>query len=372
MKKKKIAFIGIKGLPAKAGVDIIVQRIVTSIDPERFEPTVYVSNREVPKGTIIPGVRLVRVPTVPGKLTNATVIFLMAALHAFFLGNYDLINVHSVETSFVLPLLRLRYRVISTAHGLTSLVPEEYNSWGLGKLFFQACEYPFMYLSNRRTSVSLPDKEFLEGKYGRDVHYIPNGVQLPELKYDEARAFLAGHGLEPGNYLIFTAGRNIPRKGCHFALQALQELGDDVRLLVLGDSAFDPRYHEELLQLADGRVRFGGFVSDKGLLFALIQMSCLFLFPTTYEAMANTLLEVAALKTPLLASDLPENRAVLPEQALFFKSADVADLRAKMNWALTHPREMNELATRSEEFVRANYQWPQIIAQYEKEYEALL
>jgi glycosyltransferase involved in cell wall biosynthesis len=119
-------------------------------------------------------------------------------------------------------------------------------------------------------------------------------------------------------------------------------------------------------------VRFGGFVSDKGLLFALIQMSCLFLFPTTYEAMANTLLEVAALKTPLLASDLPENRAVLPEQALFFKSADVADLREKMIWALAHPREMNELATRAEAFVQANYQWPQIIAQYEQEYEALL
>jgi glycosyltransferase involved in cell wall biosynthesis len=372
MKKKKIAFIGIKALPAKAGVDIIVQKIVTSLDPNRFEPTVYVSNREVPKNAVIPGVRIIRMPTVPGKFTNATFIFMAAALHAFFFGNYDLVNVHSVETSFILPLLRLRYKVISTAHGLVSLVPDEYNSWGAGKQFFKACEAPFMYLSNTRTSVSLPDKGFLEQKYGREVHYIPNGVELPDLKYDEARAFLAQHGLEPGNYLIFTAGRNIRRKGCHFALQALEGLGEDVRLLVLGDASFDPPYNEELLRLADHRVRFGGFVVDKGLLFALIQMSCLFLFPTTYEAMANTLLEAAALKTPLIASDLPENRAVLPEQALFFKAADVVDLRDKLVWALAHPREMSDLAAQAHAYVTANYQWPQIIAQYQNNYETLL
>ena len=371
MKKTRIAYIGIKALPATAGVDIIVQRIVTSLDPQRYEPTVYVSNRDVPPDRVIPGVRLVRVPTIPGKFTNATVIFLMATLHALFFGRYDLINLHSTEAAFVLPLLRLRYKVVTTAHGLGSKIPDDLNPWGKGKLFFQACEYPLMYLSNIRTSVSLPDRDFLVQRYGREVHYIPNGVALPELKYDAARSFLAQHDLKPGNYLIFAAGRNIRRKGCHFVLQALQGMPDDVRLLVLGDAAFDPEYDAELRAMADDRVRFGGFVSDKGLLFALVKMSCLFLFPTTYEAMANTLLEVAALQTPLLASDLPENRAVLPTQALYFQSADVADLRAKMTWALAHPREMNELAERAAAEIEAHYQWPGIVAQYTRLYEAL-
>jgi glycosyltransferase involved in cell wall biosynthesis len=372
MKKKKVAFIGIKRLPAKAGVDAVVQKIATSFDHERFEPTVYVSSREVPKGTVIPGIRLVRVPTVPGKFTSATVTFLMAALHALFFGDYDVVNVHSMETSFVLPLLRLRYKVVATAHGLGSLIPDEHNPWGKGKLFFKACEYPFMHMSNIRTSVSLPDKEFLEQHYGREVKYLPIGIQLPELKYEEAHAFLAQHGLEPGNYMIFTAGRNIRRKGCHYVLQAMREIDNDIPLLILGDSTFDPVYHKELLELSDERARFGGFVGDKGLLFALIQMSRLFLFPTTYEAMAATLLEVGALKTPLIASDLPENRAILPNEALFFRSADVDDLREKMIWAFDHPREMHELAVRAEAVVRAEYQWPEVIDRYEMLYEALL
>ena len=371
MKKKKIAFIGVKAIPARAGVDVVVQEIATSIDPDRFEATIYVNSQEVPKGTAIPGVRIIRVPSVPGKFTRATVTFLMAALHALFFGDYDLVNIHSVETGFVIPLLRLRYRVVATAHGLGSMIPEEHNPWGKGKLFFKACEYPFMYMSNIRTSVSLSDAEFLEENYGREVKYLPIGIHLPELKFKEAHDFLARHNLEPGNYMVFTAGRNISRKGCHYVLQAMQEIDNDLPLLVLGDPTFDPKYHQYLLSLADDRTRFGGFVSDKGLLFALIQMSSLFLFPTTYEAMAATLLEVAALKTPLIASDLPENRAVLPNQALFFRSGDVDDLREKMIWAFDHPHEMYELAIQASEVVHRQYQWPEVIDQYETLYEAL-
>ena len=81
-------------------------------------------------------------------------------------------------------------------------------------------------------------------------------------------------------------------------------------------------------------MRFAGFISSKELLFGLIALSQLYVFPTTYEAMAITLLEVAALRIPLVASDIPENRVVLPEHALFFRSADVADLRARIEWAL--------------------------------------
>lgn len=372
MEKIKVAFIGIKALPGVAGVDIIVEKIATTIDHDRFEVTAYVSNREVPPDRVIPNVKLVRVPTVPGKFTNATIIFLMAALHAFFLGNYNIIHLHSVETGFVIPLLRLRYRIVATAHGLVSAFPDEVNHWGKARLFFKACEYPFMYLSNARTSVSLPDRDFLSERYNRDVQYIPNGITLPQLKCDEARAFLSRHGLVPGNYLIFVAGRNIPVKGCHFVLEALKNLDINTPLLVLGNPDFDPEYNEQLRQMADERVRFGGFISDKALLFALIKLSCLFVFPSVREAMANALLEGAALKTPLLASDLPSNLAVLPTQALYFKSADVSDLQAKMAWALAHPREMHDLAARAEEEIRTHFQWPMIIDHYEGLYYEVL
>ncbi len=369
---RKIAYIGIKALPANAGVDTVVEKIVGRLDRARYEPVVYVNRALVPAGVVIPGVRLVRIPTLPGKYFNAPLLFLLSALHALFLGNYDLVNVHSVETCFVLPILRLRYKVIATAHGLLSKEPPELSKWGRLKPLLRMTEWPFTYLSNARTSVSKPDADYLEATYNRPVHYLPNGVD--ELKPDlaRARALLAQHGLEPGRYLLFSAGRVVPRKGCHFVLEALRGMGDDVRLLVVGDTRHVPDYTAQLMALADERTRFAGFIADKSLLFGLVALSRLYVFPTTYEAMAMTLLEVAALRTPLVASDIPENRVVLPDQALFFKSGDVADLRARIAWALGHEAEMKSLADAAHQRVAQQYHWPTLVSAYEQLYDRLL
>lgn len=369
---RKIAYIGIKALPANAGVDTVVEKIVTRVDRTRYQPVVYVNRALVPVDTRIPGVRLVRVPTLPGKFFNAPLLFLLSALHALFFGDYDLVNVHSVETSFVLPLLRLRYRVITTAHGLLSKEPPELSKWGKLKPLLRLTELPYVHLSNARTSVSKPDQMYLEATYNRPVHYLPNGIDELRPNLDAARALLAEHGLEQGRYIIFTAGRIVPRKGCHFVLEALRQMATDDKLLIVGDMGHVPEYTQQLLALADDRVRFAGFISSKDLLFGLIALSKLFVFPTTYEAMAITLLEVAALRTPLIASDIPENREVLPEQALFFRSGDVTDLREKMEWALAHPTEMKALAGRAHQWVAESYRWPGIIATYEQLYDELL
>lgn len=368
----KIAYIGIKALPANAGVDTVVEKLVGRLDRTRYAPVVYVNRALVPQGKTFPGIRLVRIPTLPGKYFNAPLLFLLSALHALFLGNYDLVNIHSVETCFVLPILRLRYKVIATAHGLLSKEPPELSKWGRLKPLLRLTELPFTYLSSARTSVSKPDQAYLEATYGRPVHYLPNGIDELRPDNEKARELLATHGLEPGNYLIFTAGRIVPRKGCHFVLEALRRMDTDVKLLIVGDTDQVPEYTQQLKALADDRVRFAGFIASKELLFGLIAQARLFLFPTTYEAMAITLLEVAALRTPLIASDIPENREVLPQQALFFKSGDVADLQARMEWALSHPAEMRELATAAHHWVAENYRWPGIIDAYEQLYDGLL
>jgi glycosyltransferase involved in cell wall biosynthesis len=146
-------------------------------------------------------------------------------------------------------------------------------------------------------------------------------------------------------------------------------MDENIRLLVVGDTTHVPEYTQKLRKLADGRVRFAGFIADKGLLFGLVSLSQLFIFPTTYEAMAATLLEAAALKTPLLASDIPENREVLPDQAVFFKNGDVVDLRAKLRWAVANPQEMMRLADCAHQWVSENYRWPALIRRYEQVYE---
>ena len=79
----QIGIIGAKGLPAQAGVDRVVEAIVHRLDKNRFKPFVYVSSAVVSPNTVVEGVELVRIPTLPGRYFSATSLFLFAALDLF-------------------------------------------------------------------------------------------------------------------------------------------------------------------------------------------------------------------------------------------------------------------------------------------------
>ena len=83
------------------------------------------------------------------------------------------------------------------------------------------------------------------------------------------------------------------------------------------------------------------------------------------------LLEAASLGAPIVCSDIPANTAVLPEQALYFRSGDADDLADKMRWALEHPMEMPRLGQQAQSWVRASFSWDQIAEQYDQLYQNL-
>ena len=100
---------------------------------------------------------------------------------------------HNVEATFVLPLLRLRYKVLSTSHGAAQML-DKWN--GIAKFFLRLSEWPFIYLSNSMTSVSKPLADYYQTSYKRPVRYLPNGVNLDNPVDEEAaQSLLAEHNL---------------------------------------------------------------------------------------------------------------------------------------------------------------------------------
>ncbi len=367
--KKRIAYLGIKGLPSQAGVDRVVEAIVCGLDKSRYQPFVYCSRRVVPEGTNIPGVQLIRLPSMPGKHMHATILYLFSALHALILGNYDLIHLHNVEASFVLPLLRLRYKIIATSHGSA----QANGKWSeVAKNLIRLTEYPFIYLTNCLTCVSQPLATYYRRRYSKNVHLVPNGIYAnSKIDHEMTAKILKINEVDAGNYILFAAGRIIPTKGCHYLMEAFRNLDREISLLIVGDTSHVPEYGRKLQQMADDRVRFIPFISSKATLYGLVQSSLLFVFPSLGEAMSVMLLEVAALGVPIVCSDIPENVCVLPEKALYFKSGNVGDLQAKLTWAVEHPEKMKELATAAQEWTNRQYLWDMIIPQYQVLYETV-
>lgn len=367
----KIAILGIKGLPSKGGAERVVEAIVHRLK-SKHEISVYTRNLYTPKDTRITGLDLVHIPCLPGKHFRALSYFIISAFHALFVGRYDLIHIHNAEACFVVPLLRLRYRVIATSHGPAY----ERQKWGgVARLLIQAMDYFFINYPNILTSVSLPMVEIYKKKWNQDVLYIPNGVD-DALPIDEKASddLLLKTGIkEP--YILFSAGRIDSTKGCHIVIEAFKSLDTRLNLLIVGDIQTDPAYSARLKKEArsDSRIHFIPFVAEKGTIFGMVANAKLFIFPSEVEAMSMALLEAASLAIPIVCSDIPANTAVLRnEHVLFFKSSSANDLKEKLEWALQHQYEMRLMGLKAQEFVRKEFSWDSIARQYEELYESLI
>jgi glycosyltransferase involved in cell wall biosynthesis len=365
----RIAYLGTKGLPARGGAERMVEAVTRRL-AGRHTLTVYCTHQNTPPGTNRSGIRLQRLPALPSKYTYMTSADLLAAWHAVVFGDYDLIHLHHIEASFVLPILRLRYPVVATAHGRITAG----SKWGQGTArLLRAMEYPFVAWSTMATSVSREHAELFTARHGRPVRYIPNGVQpRPAVDLDSARALLSAHGLEAGAYWLFAAGRILPLKGAHLLLEAHRQVAAGQRLVIVGDLSPVPEYACQLRALAGDRVTFVPFVSAPALLLGLIQLSSLFVFPSIQEGMSMMLLEAASLGVPLLASDIAANTEVLPRQALYFQSGSAADLADKLRWALDNGPEMAAAGEAAQAHVVEHYSWDVVAGKYEQAYSAAL
>ncbi len=370
----KIAYIGLKGLPSKGGTERVVEAIVTRFC-KHHQITLYCDARyEAPPGAL-PDVEIKKIKTLPGKYLQPTSLFLFSAIHALIFGDFDIVHIHGVETTFISPLLRLKFkRIMATAHG--SPTRSSLAKWGkFAQFLMNLTEYSFLYASNISTSVSKIDANYFSERFNKDVEYIPNGVnQYQETLSESAKIFgyLSSIGVEKGKYYVFSAGRIIQEKGCHLAIEAINKLGLEEPLLIIGDLDQSPDYRKRLTELATRKVIFIPPISDRNLLFGIINYSKLFIFPSIREAMSMMLLEAASLGSPLVCSDILENKIVLGENAVYFKSVDVSDLCEKILWANCHPVEMAEISRKAKESVLEFFSWDKIARDYEKLYVQIM
>lgn len=363
-RKKKIAFMGIKGLPSLAGADRVVEGIVNNLAGD-FDIYVYCS-RTYSKDYRPDHIQLIKMWNLKGKHLFSFSLSLLSALHALFCKKFDLVHVHNTDSGFIAPLLKLKYRTVGTSHGF----PDQRGKWGgFAKRFFKLSERLMFSLSTSTTCVSKSITRELIDLYNKDVLFIPNGIDEPAIVEDPG--MFEKYGLREKDYICFAAGRVDPTKGCHILLKAFEKLDRDIRVVAIGDFSHKKDYTDQLHEMADDRVVFVPFIAEKEVLFGIINSAKLFVFPSTVEAMSIMLLEVAALGVPTVCSDIAENVTVLEDKTTYFRSGDDADLKDKIELCLNGYDDIVSQAQKTKSWVLENYKWGNIAAQYKKLYDAL-
>ncbi|MHA4812655.1 glycosyltransferase family 4 protein [Flavitalea flava] len=377
MPKKRIAIIGVKGLPPFGGAANVVDNLLEQLSG-KYDFTVYATAAATDHKGFYKGAHQIVLAKFPIKALNVFYYYIVSAFHAVFTRKYDGVHLHQMDGAFILLLLRLRFKVIATSHGIT-YTNGKWKKWAYP--YFKMNEWFQAHLSNHLTVVSKSlISHYTKMIPAQRVSYIPNGITPPSLASPSGERAKDGERPEhterlvEKDYILFAAGRILPIKGLHFLLSALRQNQFKGKLIVLGDLTQHKKYTEETLELASGLdVEFRGLIKDKNLLNAYIAHARLFIFPSTIEAMSMMLLEVASLQTPVICSDIVQNTDIFDkDEMLFFQTESDKDLAVKLGWALDHPQEMGAYAEKAYTTLKTKYLWSTIAAQYEKVYESTL
>lgn len=364
IKKSNIGVIGLKGLPAFGGAAAVGENIIDNLKNE-YDFTVYSTSSHTDYKTgELNGFKQIVFKKIPFKKLNTLYYYILSTIHALLFSNYDSIHLHHRDAAFIIPILKLRYKVIITTHN-SFFVRDK---WKKYKWFFSLNERYFVKYADIKTCVSLQEKRDYKEEVGIDMRYIPNGV---------SKSYISRKGKArnaPDNpYLFFGAGRIIKTKGLHILLKAMNKLDLNMPLVVAGDLNQTNDYKKYVLDLSKGLdVRYVGLIKKKEDLMEYIKGAKLFIFPSSYEAMSMMLLEGITTKSPTVASDIIQNKDILSEdEVLFFETNNHVDLAEKIDWALNHPTEMEKNAHKAYERFLEEYSWKAISIEYSNLYKII-
>ena len=371
--KIAVSMFGQKRLSREGGVEIVVKELCTRMAQNGCDVTCYnraghhVSGAEydgVDK-TEYDGIRQKVVPTIEKKGLAAVSSSFFAALCSAF-GKYDVVHIHAEGPAFFCWLPKLfGKRVVITIHGL-DWAREKWKS-GFGSKFIRQGEKNAVKYADEIIVLSKGVQDYFRETYGRETHFIPNGVNRPEIR--EAKLITNKFGLKKDSYILFL-GRLVPEKGIRYLVEAFKNIKTDKKLVIAGGSSDTESFMKELKDMAkdDNRIIFTGFVQGQ-MLDELYSNAYIYTLPSDLEGMPLSLLEAMSYGNCCLVSDVPECAEVVEDKALIFKKSDVGDLRDKLQDACDHPEKVIELKKQAADFICEKYNWDDVVKETMKLYK---
>ena len=362
----KIAVIGTLGIPATyGGVERHVEELYVRLAARGHRVTVFCRSFYTERGGNYKGIRLVRLPTIRTKhLENPSHTALATVM---VLGqDYDLVHYHAMFPALfsAMPKLNKKMRSVVTLHGLDW----QREKWGpLAKWVIRLGEKAAVRFPDATIVVSKTMQQYLQHRYHKETHYIPNGVNIPLLRSDEQ---LRPLGIEPGRYVLFVSKLS-PEKGAHFLLDAFKQITTDYQLVIAGGSRHSDDYIASLKARAGCNILFLGYVWGE-LLEALFSHAYLFVQPSTIEGLAISVLEAMSHGRCVVCSDIPENIEAIGGCGITFRNRDAGDLAEKLASLLSNPGRVEELGAHARERVRCEYDWDKGVEETEQLFLSLL
>ena len=353
----KIAILGTRGIPANyGGFETFTEQLSTRLVARGHDVTVYGRRHYSTQGRRTwKGVRLVILPTIRHKYFDTVIHTFLSVLHAVT-GGYDVILICNAANSV--------FAFIPRLFGTPTLVnvdglERKRKKWNwLGQKYYLVSEWLSTFLPSAIVTDAQVIQDYYATRYGKQSEMIAYGAEVARRAAPER---LRRYSLKPNQYVLYVS-RLEPENNAHLVIEAYQKVSTELPLVIVGGAPYAEEYIAQLKRTKDPRVKFLGFVFGEDYR-ALQQNAYCYVHATEVGGTHPALIEAMGAGNCALTLDTPENREVIGEAGILYKSAD--ELAGQLRRVLADASIITEYRSRAMSRVLKLYNWEQITDQYE-------
>jgi len=261
----------------------------------------------------------------------------------------DILHTHLFHADLMGAILKTffnkKIRIISTKHGYQEKVLQQYDPVNYKKpndLYYYITRYILRKIDiNIAVSKAMADLYFNLGISNTHFPYIHHGITFPEFDKSNNESY------RKATPQLITVGRVEIIKGHHFlvdAMPAILKVFPETKLLILGEGNEKAKCEEQVKNMGlQNNVEFMGFVQQP---YQYISNSDIVIQPSFFESFGLVFIEGLALKTPIIAFDVPAGNEILENDktALLVSKGDSQALAEKIIYLLKNPDVAKQIA----------------------------
>jgi glycosyltransferase involved in cell wall biosynthesis len=191
----------------------------------------------------------------------------------------------------------------------------------------------------------------------RSIPVVRRGFTFDELEAAAARPVEAPAWAEWAETRLLAVGRLNPQKGHRYLARAVSHLVEAIpkaQVAIAGDGAL--RAEIAAIARETGQEEHLRLVGARADVPALIRAADAFVFPSLWEGAAGAFVEAAALGTPIVASDIPALREMLPPDLVtYVRPGDPAALAEGVVRTVADLPAARDRAVRAADLIRAEH-----------------
>jgi glycosyltransferase involved in cell wall biosynthesis len=265
-------------------------------------------------------------------------------------ANINILHTHLFHADLMAAVLKTLFnkkiRIISTKHGYQEKVLQQYDSLSYKKpnnLYYHITKFILRKTNfNIAVSKAMADLYFNLGISNTHFPFIHHGITFSEFNTSGN-----GENYRKANQQLITVGRIEIIKGHHFlidAMPAVLKIFPNAKLLVLGDGTEKANCEEQVKAAGlQSNIEFMGFVQQP---YQYISNSDILIQPSFFESFGLVFIEGLALKTPIIAFDVPAGNEILEHDktAMLVNKGDSKALAEKIIYLLQNPNIAKQIA----------------------------